>query len=158
MIGIFVQYICKSIILTKVTMDNNIMNYEQIFSILMLTLVMIIVANNSSPSSYAISINYNQSNSRHLQDNIKLVVDDNAFSNLSRNMTSSPGGSNVTSTTNSTGPNLVTHDRNSHSLDNIGRAGGSTGSGSIFIPHGSSSSTTHHHSSSSSSGSTNSTR
>jgi hypothetical protein len=157
MIGIFIQYICKSTILTNVTMNNNIMNYKQIFSILMLSLVMIIVANNSSPSSHAISINYNQSNSRHLQDNIKLVVDDNAFSNLSRNMTSSTGSSNVTSTSNSTGQNLVTHDRNSHSLDNIGRAGGNTSSGSIFTHHVSSSSTTHHHSSSSSSGS-NSTR
>src|SRR2546427_12170290 len=103
-------------------MNNNIFNYKEIISILVLILVMIIVTNNSSSSSYAISINYNQSNSRHLQDNIKQVVDDNAFSNLSRNMTSSTGGGNVTSTTNSIGQNLVTEDKNNNSSDNIGRA------------------------------------
>jgi len=139
-------------------MNNNIFNYKEIFSILMLILVMIIVTDNSSSSSYAISINYNQSDSRHLQDSIKQVVDDNAFSNLSRNMTSSTGGGNVTSTTNSIGQNLVTEDKNNNSSDNIGRAGGSTSSGSIFTHHGTSSSTPHHHSSGRSSGSSNSTR
>ena len=77
----------------------NIFNYKEIFSILTFILVMIMITEKISPS-YAVLINYNQLNSGHLQDNIKRnELDDNAFSNLSRNMTS---------TTNSIGPNLAT--------------------------------------------------
>ena len=83
--------------------------------------MMITTSEKLSPS-YAVSINYNQLNSGHLHDNMKRNVDDNAFSNLSRNMTST------------TNANFGTGDRNSNSPDNIGR-GGTSGNGissSIF--------------------------
>ena len=100
---------------------NNIFNYKEIFSILTFILMMIMTSEKLSPS-YALSINYNQLNSGHLHDNIKRNVDDNAFSNLSRNMTST------------TNTNFGTGDRNSNSPDNMGR-GGTSGNGissSIF--------------------------
>ncbi|MFY9870587.1 MAG: hypothetical protein WAK17_12785 [Candidatus Nitrosopolaris sp.] len=119
--------------------SHNIFNYKEIFSILMFILVMIMITEKLSPS-YVVPI------SGHLQNNIKRNVDDNAFSNLSRNMTS---------TTNSIGPNLATGDRNSNSPDNMGLDGTSDNgiSSSIFTQHGSSNSNPHYHSSKSSSGS-----
>ena len=78
------------------------------------------------------------------------MFDDNAFSDISRNMTSSGGdggqalAGNVTAITNSIGPNLATGDRNSKSADNIAR-GGTNGNDISSSPH--------HHSSESSSGS-----
>ena len=114
-------------------------------------LVMIMIAEKISPS-YAVPINYNQLNSGHLYDNMRRHLDDNAFSNLSRNMTFSAAGGgqalagNVTSTTNSRGPNFATGDINNNSPDNIG-PGGTSGndirSGSIFTQHGSYSSSPH---------------
>jgi len=83
--------------------------------------MMITTSEKLSPS-YAVSINYNQLNSGHLHDNMNRNVDDNAFSNLSRDMTST------------TNANFGTGDRNSNSPDNIGR-GGTSGNGissSIF--------------------------
>jgi hypothetical protein len=100
---------------------NNISNYKEIFSILTLILMMITTSEKLSPS-YAVSINYNQLTSGHLHDNMKRNVDDNAFSNLSRNLTST------------TNANFGTGDRNSNSPNNIGR-GGTSGNGissSIF--------------------------
>jgi hypothetical protein len=119
----------------------NIFNYKEIFSILIFILVMIMVAEKLSPS-YAVPINYNQLNSEHLGD---------AFSNLSRNMTLSPGAGealpgNVTSTTNSAGPNFTLGDINNNSPDNMGSGGTSgnnIGSGPIFTQHGSYSSSPH---------------
>ena len=130
----------------------NIFSYKEIFSILTFILVMIMVTENLSRSSDAIPINYNQLNSGHIYDNMKRHVDDNAFSNLSRNMTFSAGGGgqalpgNVTSTTNYIGPNFTTGDINNNSPDNIG-PGGTSGNdisgGSPFTQHGSYSSSPH---------------
>jgi len=94
--------------------------------------------------SYAVLVNYNKFNSGHIQDNINRNEDDNAFSNLSRNMTS---------TTNSIGPNLARGDRITNPPDNIGLDGtGDNGiSSSILTEHGSSNSNLHSHSSSASS-------
>lgn len=117
--------------------SDSIFNYKEIFGILMFILVMNMVTEKLSPS-YAVPINYNRLNSGHLYDNMKRHVDDNAFSNLSRNMTFSAGSGgqalpgNVTSTTNSIGPNFTTGDINNNS------PGGTSGSsGSIFTQHGS---------------------
>lgn len=128
----------------------NIFNYEEIFSILIFILVMIMVTGKLSPS-YAVPINYNQSNSEHLYDYFKRQVDGDAFSNLSRNMTLSPGGGealpgNVTSTTNSAGPNFTLGDINNSLPDNMGSggiSGNNIGSGPIFTQHGSYSSSPH---------------
>lgn len=124
----------------------NILNYEEIFSILIFTLVMIMITEKLSPS-YATPINYNQFNSGHLYDDMKRQVDDNAFSNLSRNMTFSAGdGGNVSSPTNSIGPNFATGDINNNSPNNVGpngMNGNDISSGSIFTQHGSSSSSAH---------------
>jgi hypothetical protein len=122
------------------TMNSyNIFNYKEMFSILMFMLVMIMITEKISPS-YAVPINYNQLNGGHLYDNMKRHMDDNAFSNLSRNMTS---------TTNSIGTNFATGNINNNSPDNIS-AGGTSGNGfssSIFTQHGSYSSNPHYHSS-----------
>ncbi|MGB8937318.1 MAG: hypothetical protein WCC17_19680 [Candidatus Nitrosopolaris sp.] len=78
---------------------------------------------------------------------MKRQVDDNAFSNLSRNMTFSAGdGGNVSSPTNSIGPNFATGDINNNSPNNVGpngMNGNDISSGSIFTQHGSSSSSAH---------------
>jgi len=126
----------------------NIFNYKEIFSILMFILVMIMVTEKSFPS-YAVPLNYNQLNSEYLYNSMKRHVDDNAFSNLSRNMTLSMGGGgqalpdNVTSSTNSIGLNFTTGDVNNNSPNNIGPDGtgdNDINSGSMFTQHGSSSS------------------
>jgi hypothetical protein len=121
-------------------MNNyNIFNYKEIFSILTFILVVITITEKLSPS-YAIPINYNQLNSGHLSDNMKRHGDDNAFSDLSRNMTFG---------TNSGGPNFPTGDINNNSPDNIGPVGtsGNGVSSSIFTQHGSSGISPHYHSS-----------
>jgi len=129
----------------------NIFNYKEMFSILMFILVMIMVTETSSPS-YAVPINDNQLNSEYPYNNIKRHVDDNAFSNLSRNMTLSLGDGgrdlpdNVTSSTNSIGPNFTTGDINSNSPNNIGpdgSGGNDIDSGSMFTQHGFPSSSPH---------------
>ncbi len=117
----------------------------------MFILVMIMVTEKSSPS-YAVPLNYNQLISGHLYNNMKRHVDDNAFSNLSRNTTFSvesgsqalPG--NVTSITNPIGPNFTTGDINNNSSNNIGPDGtgdNDISSGSMFTQHGSPSSSPH---------------
>jgi hypothetical protein len=112
---------------------------------------MIMVTEKSS-HSYAVPLNYNQLNNEYLYNNMKRHVDDNAFSNLSRNMTPSIGGGgqalpdNVTSSTNSIGPNFTTGDINNNSPNNIGpggSGGNDIGSGSMFTPHGSPGSSPH---------------
>lgn len=123
---------------------------------------MIVATAKLSPSSYAISINNSHINGG-LQDNkIKQIVDNNAFSNLSRNLTSSTeSGSqafagNVTSTTNSIGQNLGTGDGNSNSPNSV--VGVGSRSSSTITHHGSSNNHSHLHISGSSSSSINSTK
>jgi len=112
-------------------MDRDIFSYKEMFSILVFILVIIMATEKSSPS-YAVPLTYNQLNSGHMNG------DDNAFSNLSRNMTFSAGSGNVTSTTNSIGPNFGVGDINRD--NNFGHFGpdGSYDirSGSIFAQHG----------------------
>jgi hypothetical protein len=125
----------------------NIFNHKEIFIFI---LVMIMGAEKLSPS-YAVPINDSQLNTEHLYDYFKRQVDGDAFSNLSRNMTLSSGGGealhgNLTSTTNSTGPNFTTGDINNNSPLNLGSSGTSDnniGSGPIFTQHGSYSSSPH---------------
>lgn len=109
----------------------------------MFILVMVMITD-KLPHSYAVLVNYNKFNSGHIQDNIIRNEDDNAFSNLSRNMTSTP---------NSIGPNLARGDRITNSHNNIGLDGtGDSGiSSSILTEHGSYNSNLRSHSSSSSS-------
>ena len=86
-------------------MNNyNIFNYKEIFSILTFILVVIMITEKLSPS-YAVPINYNQLNGGHLYDNMKRHGDDNAFSDLSRNMTSSNGGGDQVLAGNATSSN-----------------------------------------------------
>lgn len=121
-------------------MNNyNIFNYKEIFSILTFILVVIMITEKLSPS-YAVPINYNQLNGGHLYDNMKRHGDDNAFSDLSRNMTFG---------TNSGGRNFATGDTNNNSPDNIGPGGtsGNDVSSSIYTQHGSSNSNPHYYSS-----------
>jgi hypothetical protein len=128
----------------------NIFSYKEIFSILMFILVMTMVSEKSSPS-YAVPLNYNQLNSGYLYDNMRHLYD-NAFSNLSRNMTFSVGGGgqalpgNLTSSTNFAGPNFTTGDINNNLPNNTGPDGtgdNDISSGSIFTQHGSSSGSPH---------------
>jgi hypothetical protein len=117
-------------------MDSDIFSYKEIFSILMFILVIIMVTEKSSPS-YAVLLTYNQLNSGHMYG------DDNAFSNLSRNMTFSAASGNITSPTNSIGPNFTVGDINrDNNFGHFGRNGMGDydiRSGSIFTQHGPSS-------------------
>jgi hypothetical protein len=111
-------------------MDNDIFSYKEMSSVLMFVLVIIMVTEKSSPS-YAVLPTYNQLNSGHIYG------DDNAFSNLSRNMTFSAGSGNVTSPTNSTGPNFGVGDINrDNNFGHFGPGGYDIRSGSIFAQHG----------------------
>jgi hypothetical protein len=125
-------------------MDSNTFSYKEIFGILTVILLIIIITENSF-HSYAVALNYGQLNSGHPYDSMKRHIDDNAFSNLSRNTTFYAGGvGNVTSPANSTGPNFATGDINT--ANNFGPNGmGDNGisSGPIFTPHGSYSSGPH---------------
>ncbi|MFZ0511264.1 MAG: hypothetical protein WAM14_06635 [Candidatus Nitrosopolaris sp.] len=152
--------------------NDDIIHKKLIFILLsfITTILIFSVESLSFSSCYALTTSHNKDftikNQLQLQPQLhkrgQHVLDDNAFSDISRNMTSSSGdggqalAGNVISNANSIGPNLATGDRNSNSADNIGR-GGTSGndisSGSIFTQHGSSSSSPHYHSSGSSSGS-----
>ena len=121
---------------------NNIFNYKEIFSILIFILLLIMVTEKLSPS-YAVPINYNQLNSGFPYENVKRHGDDNAFSDLSRSMTFSAGGGNVTSSADSRSPNFAMGDINNNSPDNMGSGGNNIGSGPIFTQHGSYSSSPH---------------
>ena len=137
-------------------------NYREIFIILAFILITIVATAKLSPSSYAISINNNQINGGLQQDKVKQIVDNNAFSNLSRNLTSFTESGrlsfagNVTSTTSSIGQNLGTGDRNSNSPNSV--VGVGSRSSSTITHHGSPNNHAHLHSSGSSSSSINSTK
>jgi hypothetical protein len=88
--------------------NSDFVNYNEVFLILAFIILMIMVTPKLSPS-YATSLTPSQVNPGPPQDKIKQIVDTNAFSNLSRNMTSSTGNSgqslvsNATDTTSSVG-------------------------------------------------------
>jgi hypothetical protein len=135
-------------------MNNiDIVNYKDVFLILTFMIVMIMVTSKLSPS-YAMSITYYQVNTGTQQDKTKQIVDTNAFSNISRNMTFSTGGSgqsfasNATDTTSSKSPTFTTG----------GTSNGGSGISSSSTHHGSSSSQSNHHSSGKSISATSSNR
>ena len=88
--------------------NSDIVSYNEVFLILAFLILMIMATSKFSPS-YATSLTTSQVNPGSHQDKIKQIVDTNAFSNLSRNMTSSTGNSghslvsNATDTTSSVG-------------------------------------------------------
>ncbi|HET7147189.1 MAG TPA: hypothetical protein VFI73_01710 [Candidatus Nitrosopolaris sp.] len=85
---------------------GDIFSYNEVFIILAFIILMIMAIAKLSPF-YATSLISSQPNAEPEQDKIKQIVDSNAFSNLSRNLTSSTGdigqsvASNETDTTNS---------------------------------------------------------
>jgi hypothetical protein len=148
-------------------MNSDIFSYKEMFSVLMFILVIIMVTEKSFPSygvplthnqlniapsssghmygdenvlsnlgrssHYTVPPTYNQSNSGHMYG------DDNAFSNLSRNTTFSAGSANVTSPTNSIGPNFSVGDIRDNNFGHFGpdgMGGYNIRSGSIFAQHG----------------------
>jgi hypothetical protein len=85
--------------------NSDIVNYNEVFLILAFIILMIMATPKLSPS-YATSVTPSQVNPGPNQDKIKQIVDTNAFSNLSRNMTSTENTgqslvSNATDTTSS---------------------------------------------------------
>ena len=86
--------------------------------ILSFMIVMIMATAKLSPS-YAMTIINNQVNTGPSQDKVKQIVDNNAFSDLSRNMTSSTKdsgqsfASNITDTTSSKSPTSAADNGNS---------------------------------------------
>jgi hypothetical protein len=141
----------------------DIVNYNEVFLILAFIVLMIMAPAKLSPS-YATSLIPSQVNPEPQQDKIKQIVDTNAFSNLSRNMSSSTGDtgqsllSNATDTTTSVSSksSALAAGGNSNSTDKGGSApgGGSksaSGSSLKSIHNGSSGSRSHHANSGSSS-------
>jgi hypothetical protein len=121
----------------------NIAVIKELFIILTFMIVMILVPSKLSPS-YAMSITYYQVNTGPQQDKTKQIVDTNAFSIISRNMTSSTAGSgqsfvsNATDISSSKSPMFATGD-NSNSTNKVGKSS-ITGNGGSGI----SSSSAHH--------------
>ena len=85
--------------------NSDIANYNEVFLILAFIILMIMATPKLSPS-YATSLTPSQVNPGPHQDKIKQIVDTNAFSNLSRNMTSTgnSGQSLVSNATDTTSP------------------------------------------------------
>jgi hypothetical protein len=81
--------------------NSEIVNYNEVFLILAFIILMIMVTPKLSPS-YATSLTPSQVNPGPHQDKIKQIVDTNAFSDLSRNMTSSTGDSGQSFASNAT--------------------------------------------------------
>lgn len=96
----------------------------------------LIMVTEKLPPSYAVP--YNQLNSTYPYDNMKQYGDNNAFSNLSRNMTFSGASGNITSPPNSIGPNFTEGDNNFGHFVPDGMGDYGIRSGSIFAQHGSS--------------------
>jgi len=113
--------------------NSDIVNHNEVFLILAFITLMIMATAKLSPS-YATSPTPSQVNPGPQQGKIKQIVDTNAFSNLSRNMTSSSGdtgqslASNATDTTSSKSPTFTTGG-NSNSTNKVG-GGSSSASGS----------------------------
>ena len=132
--------------------NSDIVNYNEVFLILAFITLMIMATAKLSPS-YATSPTPSQVNPGPHQDKIKQIVDTNAFSNLSRNMTSSSGdtgqslASNATDTTSSVNSksSAFAAGGNSNSTYKVG-GGSSSASGSNVksIHHGPSGSRPHH--------------
>src|SRR6266852_4218308 len=107
--------------------NSYIVNYNEVFLILAFITIMIMTTAKLSPS-YATSPTPSQVNPGPQQDKIKQIVDTNAFSNLSRNMTSSTGdtgqslASNATDTTSSVSSksSAFTAGGNSNSTNKVG--------------------------------------
>jgi hypothetical protein len=80
-------------------MNSHIVNYNEVFLILAFILLMIGATAKLSPSN---ATSLTQVNPGFPQDKIKQIVDTNAFSDLSRNMTSSTGDSGQSFASNAT--------------------------------------------------------
>ena len=97
--------------------NSEYVNYMGLL-ILSFMIVMILATTKLSPS-YAMTIINNQVNTGPSQDKVKQIVDNNAFSDLSRNMTSSTKdsgqsfASNTTDTTSSKSPTSAADNGNS---------------------------------------------
>jgi hypothetical protein len=97
--------------------NSEYVNYMGLL-ILSFMIVMILATAKLSPS-YAMTIINNQVNTGPSQDKVKQIVDNNAFSDLSRNMTSSTKdngqsfASNITDTTSSKSPTFAADNGNS---------------------------------------------
>jgi len=99
--------------------NSKIVNYVEVL-ILIFMIVMIMGVTKLS-SSYAVTIINNHTNTGPSQDKIKQIVDNNAFSDLSRNVTSSTkgGGQSFASSTDTTGSKSPTFAAG-NSTNNIG--------------------------------------
>lgn len=97
--------------------NSEFVNYMEVL-ILSFMIVMIMATAKLSPS-YAMTIINNQVNTGPSQDKVKQIVDNNAFSDLSRNMTSSTKdngqsfANNITATTSSKSPTFAANNGNS---------------------------------------------
>jgi hypothetical protein len=111
--------------------------YTQLSVIITFILLFIAAAAELPRSSYAISINYTKLNSYEQYKIIKQVVDNNAFSNLSRNLSPpvtsnsrgltnlAPGNSSGSSTTSTSGGSFSSHNRGAVNQLTPGNSGGS---------------------------------
>jgi hypothetical protein len=129
--------------------NSDIVNHNEVFLILAIIILMIMATAKLSPS-YPTSLTPSQVIPGPQQDKIKQIVDTNAFSNLSRNMTSSTVGqslaSNATDITTSVSSksSALAANGNSNSTNKVG--GGSShaiGSSLKSIHNGSSGSRPH---------------
>jgi hypothetical protein len=131
--------------------NSDIVNYNEVFLILAFIILMIVVTPNLSPS-YASSLTPSQVNPGPRQDKIKQIVDTNAFSNLSRNMTSTGNSgqslvSNATDTTSSVSSksSAFVAGGNSNSTIKVGGVSNSASDSNVkSIHHGPSGSRPHH--------------
>jgi hypothetical protein len=132
--------------------NSDIVNYNEVFLILAFIILMIMATPKLSPS-YATSLTPSQVNAGPHQDEIKQIVDTNAFSNLSRNMTSSTGNSgqslisNATDTTSSVSSksSAFVAGGNSNSTIKVGGVSNSASDSNVkSIHHGPSGSRPHH--------------
>jgi hypothetical protein len=128
--------------------NSDIVNHNEVFLILAIIILMIMATAKLSPS-YATSLTPSQVIPGPQQDKIKQIVDTNAFSNLSRNMTSSTVGqslaSNATDITTSVSSksSALAANGNSNSTNKVG-GGSSHAIGLKSIHNGSSGSRPHH--------------
>ena len=131
--------------------NSDIVNYNEVFLILAFIILMIMATPKLSPS-YATSVTPSQVNPGPNQDKIKQIVDTNAFSNLSRNMTSTENSgqslvSNATDTTSSVSSksSAFVAGGNSNSTIKVGGVSNSASDSNVkSIHHGPSGSHPHH--------------
>jgi hypothetical protein len=131
--------------------NSDIVNYNEVFLILAFIILMIMATPKLSPS-YATSVTPSQVNPGPNQDKIKQIVDTNAFSNLSRNMTSTENSgqslvSNATDTTSSVSSksSAFAAGGNSNSTIKVGGVSNSASDSNVkSIHHGPSGSHPHH--------------